>query len=78
MWSNREPILTVRRVLWAVTTGWLLAILYALAALLELGTIVFAPFSLQVMRIAHFALDGGITLEPHTPTLTLSLRVREV
>lgn len=65
-----------RRLLWALTTGWVLFLLYVLASGLMLGTLVFAPFALQVLRLAVFALDGGITLEPYTPMVTLSMRVR--
>lgn len=74
--GNQEPVLTIRRVIWFFTGGLWLAILYCVAALVMLGTIVFAPFSLQVLRIALFALDGGITMEPFTPQLSASVRVR--
>ncbi|KAL4420768.1 hypothetical protein ABPG75_010424 [Micractinium tetrahymenae] len=77
-WGNREPILTIRRVLWVLTFGWVLAVFYWTYALAMLLSIVFAPFSYQAARLGVLALDGGITLEP-TPLgqhLVLSLETR--
>lgn len=77
VWGNREPILPLRRAIWIVTGGLWLAILYCVAAVGMLCTIVFAPFALQVFRIAMFALDGGITLEPYVKHLSFSMQARE-
>jgi uncharacterized membrane protein YccF (DUF307 family) len=67
VWGNREPILTIRRILWLITAGWVLFLFYIFAALGMLITIVFAPFSIQTFQMAVFALDGGITREPYSP-----------
>ena len=76
VFSNREPWLTVRRVLWLLTGGWLLFLLYIAYALALLLSIIFAPFAYQAFRLAILALDGGITLEPFSSYVILSLEVR--
>lgn len=75
VWGNRDPILPLRRAIWIVTGGFWLALLYCVAAVGMLTTIVFAPFALQVLRIAMFALDGGITMEPYIKSYSFSLSV---
>lgn len=75
VWGNRDPILPLRRAVWIVTGGIWLSILYCIAAVGMAFTIVFAPFALQVLRIALFALDGGITLEPYIKHISFSVRV---
>lgn len=75
VWGNKEPILTVRRILWLLTGGLWLGILYLFSATIMLFTIIFAPFALQVLRIAVFALDGGITKEPYTEELSPAMGV---
>lgn len=75
VFGNVEPILTIRRVLWLFTGGIWLGLLYVSASMIMLSTIVFAPFALQVLRIALFALDGGITLEPYFENYSLEIRV---
>ncbi|PSC70697.1 serine threonine-kinase 4-like isoform X1 [Micractinium conductrix] len=72
-WGNREPILTIRRVLWVISAGWVLAIFYWTYALGMLLSIVFAPFAWQAGRLGLLALDGGITLEPYSEHIVLSL-----
>lgn len=76
VWGNREPILTIRRVLWLLTGGLWLALAYVFAALAMACTIVFLPYTGQVLRIALFALDGGITLEPYMNDWAYSSDVR--
>lgn len=77
VWGNREPVLTFRRVLWVLTGGLYLSALYVLAAAGFLLTIIFAPFALQCLRLAAFAFDGGITLEPR-PLITQPLELEQV
>lgn len=74
-WSNRSPQLEIRRLLWVLTLGWALALLYVLYAAAMLLSILFAPFAWQALRLALLALDGGITLEPSSQYLSLSLEV---
>ena len=62
-WGNRQPQLTARRLLWLLT-GLPLAALYLSAALGLALTLIFIPFVPSVLRLAAFALDGGITREP--------------
>jgi uncharacterized membrane protein YccF (DUF307 family) len=62
-WGNRQPQLTARRLLWLLT-GLPLAALYLSAALGLALTLVFIPFVPSALRLALFALDGGITREP--------------
>ena len=62
-WSNRQPQLTLRRLLWLLT-GLPLAALYLGAALGLALSLVFIPFVPSALRLALFALDGGITREP--------------
>mmetsp|Transcript_7547 Transcript_7547/g.22322 ORF Transcript_7547/g.22322 Transcript_7547/m.22322 type:complete len:208 (-) Transcript_7547:569-1192(-) len=64
--SNREPLLTIRRVVWVVTAGWVLFLLYVGAALAMLPTIVFMPFIPKTIRFAILALDT-ITVEHYVP-----------
>lgn len=72
VWSNREPWLTVRRVLWVVTFGWVLFLAYVFAGITLLTTIIFAPFALQAFKFAWFALDP-ITKEPYHEMLTTDI-----
>lgn len=72
-WGNREPILTIRRILWVLSFGWVLAIFYWTYAVAMLASIVFAPFAYQAARLGLLALDGGITLEPYSQHVVLSL-----
>jgi uncharacterized membrane protein YccF (DUF307 family) len=73
VFSNRQPWFTVRRVLWVFPLGLGLALLYALLTGVMLASIVFAPFAYQTFRMALLALDGGITLEPFSQYVVLSL-----
>lgn len=57
VWSNREPMLTIRKILYIVSTGWALFVLYAFAALGMALTIVFVPFAWQTLKFAWFALE---------------------
>ena len=52
---NREPWLTIRRVLWIVSAGWVLATTYVLAALGMVLSIVFIPFAPTALRFAWCA-----------------------
>lgn len=52
VWSNREPILTVRRVLWVVTAGWALFVAYILATVGMFMSIIGIPFCLQTVQFA--------------------------
>ena len=52
VWSNREPWLTIRRILWIVTSGWWLASSYVAAACGMVLSIVFCPFAPQAFRLA--------------------------
>ncbi len=52
---NREPWLTIRRVLWIVSAGWVLATTYVLAALGMVLSIVFIPFAPTALRFAWWA-----------------------
>jgi uncharacterized membrane protein YccF (DUF307 family) len=70
-----QPWLTVRRVLWVVTFGWALCLLYLAFTVAFIMSIVFAPFAYQSFRMALLALDGGITLEPYNPYVVLSMDV---
>lgn len=76
VWSNRQPWLTLRRVLWVFPLGLGLAALYLVLTGVMLASIVFAPFAYQTFRMALLALDGGITLEPFSQYVVLSLEVR--
>ena len=49
---NREPWLTIRRILWVVTAGWVLATSYVVAALGMILSIVFIPFAPTALRFA--------------------------
>ena len=51
--------------------------MYTTFALAMLVSIVFAPFSLQALRLAVLALDGGITLEPTSQWAVMSTHVRK-
>lgn len=75
VWGNRQPTLTIRRVLWLFTAGLWLGLLYLVGGLAFLATLVFLPFALQLFRISLFAMDGGITLEPVDNLQRLSLRL---
>lgn len=61
-WSEREPILSIRRILWLLTGGWWLFCLYLFTALTFLISIIFIPFVPHTFKLALFALDGGITM----------------
>ena len=66
VWGNRQPQLTARRVFWVITGGLWLCLLYWVAALVLVLSLVFAPFAPQAFRVGLLALDGGITLEPRS------------
>ena len=53
---NREPWLSIRRVLWVVTAGWVLATSYVVAAFGMIFSIVFIPFAPTALRFAWCAL----------------------
>lgn len=57
VFTNKEPILTIRRAIWILTTGWPLALGYLLAALGMITSIVFIPFAPAAARFALLALD---------------------
>lgn len=65
VWSNREPWLTIRRILWIVTSGWWLASSYIVAACGMVLSIVFCPFAPQAFRFAMLSFDI-VTLEVYT------------
>jgi len=67
VWSSKEPILTIRRVIWVVTTGWALFLMYLFAALGMGLSIVFIPFVPSTLKFAKFALDT-VTQEPYVCT----------
>lgn len=52
VWSNNEPILTIRRVLWVLTAGWALFIAYVFATVVMFMSIVGIPFCLQTLKFA--------------------------
>ena len=52
VWSNREPILTVRRILWVLTAGWALFIAYIFATVGMFMSIIGIPFCLQTLKFA--------------------------
>lgn len=64
--SNREPLLTIRRVVWVLSAGWVLFSLYAVAALAMITSIVFIPFVPSTARFAILALDT-VTIEHYVP-----------
>ena len=53
----RPPWITIDQVLWIVLGGWALFLVYALAGLGLLVTLIFIPFGLQAMRFAVFAFN---------------------
>jgi uncharacterized membrane protein YccF (DUF307 family) len=57
VWSNKEPILTIRRVLWAVTTGWALFVAFIFAAVGMCMSIIGIPFAIQTLQFAVLCLD---------------------
>ena len=65
---NREPWLTIRRVLWIVSAGWVLATTYVLAAVgmvLSIG----APAAVPSRRCMHVHLSDRHHLTTSTKTL---------
>ncbi len=52
VWSNNEPMLTIRRVLWVLTAGWALFIAYIFATVGMAMTIIGIPFCLQTLKFA--------------------------
>lgn len=57
VWSNKEPVLTIRRVLWVLTAGWALFIAYIFATVGMAMSIIGIPFCLQTLKFAVFCLD---------------------
>lgn len=65
-WCNREPQLTVRRVVWIVTAGWALFVFYGAAAIFMATSLIFIPFVLPALQLAWFVLDPvGKQAVPH-------------
>lgn len=64
VWGNRQPWLIIRRILWIVTAGWAMFLLYILASASMVLTIIFIPFVPQTVKLAVFALDP-VTIEAH-------------
>lgn len=56
-YTNREPILKIRRILWMVTSGWWLALLYGFSAIAFIFLIVFIPFGIKALKFPLFAFD---------------------
>ena len=52
VWSNNEPMLTIRRVLWVLTAGWALFIAYIFATVGMAMSIIGIPFCLQTLKFA--------------------------
>lgn len=52
VWSNKEPVLTIRRVLWVLTAGWALFIAYIFATVGMAMSIIGIPFCLQTLKFA--------------------------
>ena len=52
VWSNNEPVLTIRRILWVLTAGWALFIAYILATVGMAMSIIGIPFCLQTLKFA--------------------------
>lgn len=52
VWSNNEPLLTIRRVLWVLTAGWALFIAYIFATVGMAMSIIGIPFCLQSLKFA--------------------------
>jgi uncharacterized membrane protein YccF (DUF307 family) len=52
VWSNNEPMLTIRRVLWVLTAGWALFIAYIFATVGMAMSIIGIPFCLQSLKFA--------------------------
>lgn len=50
VWSNNEPMLTIRRVLWVLTAGWALFIAYIFATVGMAMSIIGIPFCLQSLK----------------------------
>lgn len=57
VWGNKEPILTIRRVVWIVTSGWWLFLTYCFAAISFALTIIGIPFVPQALKLAFYAFD---------------------
>ncbi len=51
VWSNNEPMLTIRRVLWVLTAGWALFIAYIFATVGMAMSIIGIPFCLQSLKL---------------------------
>lgn len=56
--------------------GWFTRLPAAVPAVGMLLSLVFAPFVMPALRCAVLALDGGITLEPFSPSPAFALEVR--
>lgn len=56
-WTNRQPILQIRRIVWMITAGWWLALMYVFAAVALCMTLVFIPLGLKAFSFALFAFD---------------------
>jgi uncharacterized membrane protein YccF (DUF307 family) len=56
-YTNREPILKIRRIIWMVTAGWWLALLYLISAVGFCMTLVFIPLGIKAFSFALFAFD---------------------
>lgn len=52
VWSNNEPMLTIRRILWVLTAGWALFIAYIFATVGMAMSIIGIPFCLQSLKFA--------------------------
>lgn len=52
VWSNNEPMLTIRRILWVLTAGWALFIAYIFATVGMAMSIIGIPFCLQTLKFA--------------------------
>lgn len=56
-YTNRQPILQIRRILWMITAGWWLALLYLICAVGFCMTLVFIPLGIKAFSFALFAFD---------------------
>eukprot|EP01027_Heterolobosea_sp_BB2_P020388 GEZU01029094.1.p2 GENE.GEZU01029094.1~~GEZU01029094.1.p2 ORF type:complete len:167 (-),score=26.83 GEZU01029094.1:29-529(-) len=54
--SERDPILTIRKIVWIVLGGWVLFLGFSFAAIFLTLTIVGIPVAIQLFRFAVFAL----------------------
>lgn len=64
--AEHPPIIGIRKVVWLLTSGWVLFSLYALYGVFLAFTIFLIPFAIVMFKFALFALcPVGYTVEPY-------------